>query len=99
MASNEFVTALIAAFAPDDMSKASEVMRQQTEYYIQRMGVNNYYSLEEPCIMAAIMILDKAYRANLTTDAIELAKQIADSIQLITIREAGDTDVQKADEN
>lgn len=92
----KFITALTAAGLFNNMAKASELMRERTREHINRMHPTKIAAVETPCLIAAVMILDKAYQSSYDADAVELAKEIAKSVDITTIRfdtpkEAGDS--------
>lgn len=81
-----FITALTAAGLSNNMAKASELMRERTREHIARMHPTKIAAVETPCLIAAVMILDKAYQSSYDADAVELAKEIAKSIGVATMR-------------
>lgn len=94
----KFIAALIAAAFSKDMSKASELMKKRTEEHIDRIHPTKISALETPCLIAAVMVLDRVYQSSYDADAVELAKEIADSCDVAAIRfdtmaEVGDIDV------
>lgn len=82
----KFIMALTAAGLSNNMVKASELMRERTREHIDRMHPTKIAVLETPCLIAAVMILDKAYQSSYDSDAVELAKEIAKSVDIATIR-------------
>lgn len=93
----KFIAALTAAAFSKDMPKASELMRERTQEHIGRMHPTKISALGTPCLIAAVMILDRVYQSSYGADAVELAKEIADSCDVAAIRfdtmaEAGDID-------
>lgn len=82
----KFIAALIAAAFSEDMPKVSELMRERIEEHIDRIHPVKILALEAPCLIAAVMVLDKVYQSSYDADVVELAKEIADSINVATIR-------------
>ena len=82
----KFIAALIAAAFSDDMPKASELIRERTEEHIDRIHPTKISALETPCLIAAVMILDRVYQSSYDTDVVELAKKIADRYDVAAIR-------------
>lgn len=82
----KFIAALTAAAFSKDTSKASELMRERTREHIDRMHQTKISALEAPCLIAAVMVLDKVYQSSYDADAVKLAKEIADGYGVVAIR-------------
>lgn len=82
----KFIAALTAAAFSKDMPKASELMRERTQEHIDRMHPTKISALETLCLIAAVMVLDRVYQSSYYADAVELAKEIADSCDVAAIR-------------
>lgn len=82
----KFIAALTAAAFSKDMPQASELMRERTQEHIDRMHPTKISALETPCLIAAVMVLDRVYQSSYDADAVKLAKEIADSCDVAAIR-------------
>ncbi len=82
----KFFAALTAAAFSKDKPKASELMMERTQEHIGRMHPTKISALETSCLIAAVMVLDRVYQSSYDADAVELAKEIADSYDVAAIR-------------
>lgn len=93
-----FIAELTAAATVGDKRKCAMLMASKAEEHIRRIHIEKISSLEAPCLVAAVMMLNKLYLSSFDTDTIEIAKTITDSLDITGVRfetsiKAGDIDV------